>query len=130
MKTAKKLGIWMDYSTAHIMEFSEKPFEVKTIESRFTQQEKEKTVAKGESHLHHKEQHLQSEYFKEIAQVILNYDKVLLFGPTNAKSELFNILSKDHRFEKLKIHVEETDKMDAHEKQAFINGHFSSPLYR
>ena len=67
MKTKKKLGIWMDHSAAHLIEFSESSFEVETIESKFTHQEKEKSLAKGESHLHHKEQQFLSEFFKKIA---------------------------------------------------------------
>ena len=93
MKSNKKIGIWMDHSSAHLIEFSETPFEVETIESKFTHQEKEKSLAKGESHLHQKEKQFLSDYYKKIAKVILNYDKVILFGPTNAKTELFNYLS-------------------------------------
>ncbi len=33
MKTTKKLGIWMDHSMAHLMEFTSKHFEIETIES-------------------------------------------------------------------------------------------------
>jgi stalled ribosome rescue protein Dom34 len=130
MKSIKKLGIWMDHSTAYLIEFSENPFEIETIESKFTHEEKVKSLAKGESFMHHKEQQLLSDYFKKIAKVILNYDKVLLFGPTNAKAELYNLLSEDNRFEKIKICIKETDKMDAHQRQNFINEHFSSPLYK
>jgi hypothetical protein len=129
MKSIKKLGVWMDHSTAHLMEFSETPFEIETIESKFTHEEKEKSLTKGESFMHHKKQQLLSEYFKKISKVILNYDKVLLFGPTNAKSELFNLLSEDNRFVKIKMCIKETDKMNAHQRQNFINEHFSSPLY-
>jgi len=129
MKTTKKLGIWMDHSTAHLMESSETPLEIETIESKFTHDEKVKSLVKGESHMHHKEQQLLADYFKKIEKVILNYDKVLLFGPTSAKTELFNILSEDNRFAKIKIYVKETDKMNAHQRQNFINEHFSSPLY-
>jgi stalled ribosome rescue protein Dom34 len=130
MKEIKKLGIWMDHSTAHLIEFSENPFEIITIESKFTHEEKEKSLAKGESFMHHKEQQLLSNYFKKIAKIILNYDKVLLFGPTNAKAELFNLLSEDNRFEKIKMCIKETDKMNAYQRQNFITEHFSSPLYK
>jgi stalled ribosome rescue protein Dom34 len=130
MKSIKKLGIWMDHSTAHLIEFSENPFEIETIESKFTHEEKEKSLAKGESFMHHKEQQLLSDYFKKIAKVMLNYNKVLLFGPTNAKAELFNLLSEDNRFKKIKVCIKETDKMNAHQRQNFINEHFSSPLYK
>ncbi len=130
MKSIKRLGIWMDYSNAHLMEFSENPSEIETIESNFTHEEKEKKLAKGESFMHHKEQQMHAVYFKKIAEEILKYDKVLLFGPTNAKLELFNLISKDNRFVKIKIHIEEADKMNASQRQSFINKHFSSPLYK
>ena len=130
MKKNKKIGIWMDHSSAHLIEFSETPFEVETIESKFTHEEKEKSLAKGESHLHHKEQQFLLDYFKKIAKVILNYDKVVLFGPTNAKTEFFNYLSEDHRFVKIKIYIKETDKMNSFQRQNFINDYFSSPLYK
>ena len=128
MKSIKKLGIWMDHSTAHLMEFSENPFQIETIESKLTYEEKEKSLAKGESFMHHKEQQSRSDYFKKIAKVILNYNKVLLFGPTSAKSELFNLLREDNRFVNIKICIQDTDKMNAHQRQSFINEHFSSPL--
>jgi stalled ribosome rescue protein Dom34 len=130
MKNSKKIGIWMDHLVAHVIEFSENSFEIETIESKFTHQEKEKSLAKGESHLHHKEQQFLSDYFKRIAKVILNYDKVILFGPTNAKTEFFNYLSEDNRFVKIKVYIKETDKMNAFQRQNFINDYFSNPLYK
>jgi len=38
--------------------------------------------------MHNKRQQLHEVYYKEIADVILKYNNVLLFGPTNAKTEL------------------------------------------
>lgn len=129
MKVAKRIGVWMDHSVAHFMEFSETPKEIETIESNFSPEEKEKVISKGESHLHNKEQQMQREFYKKIGAVILNYDKVLLFGPTDAKTELFNHLREDHRFANIRINVKDSDKMSLHQRQAFINEHFSSPLY-
>ena len=62
MATAKNLGIWMDHSTAHLMEFTTDPIETKTIDSSFTHQEKEQALGRSENLLHNKEQHQQSEY--------------------------------------------------------------------
>jgi stalled ribosome rescue protein Dom34 len=42
--------------------------------------------------MHQKEQHEQSDYYKKIGEAIKNYQEVLLFGPTNAKTELLNLL--------------------------------------
>jgi hypothetical protein len=128
MKIAKRVGIWMNHSMANVIEFSDSKSEVKTIESKFTHEEKEKSLAKGESHMHNKEQRFLSDFYKEIERTILNYDKVLLFGPTSAKTELFNLLSEDNRFEKIKIQIKETDKMTPNQQQEFVRDHFMKAI--
>lgn len=126
MEPAKKIGIWMDYHTAHVMEFSERPKEIDTIVSKLSGNVK----AKGENYLHSKERHLRADYFKKIANVILKYDKALLFGPTYAKTELLNIVSADPRFFQIKVHLKETGKMTLIQRNEFIYEFFSSPLLR
>ena len=96
MTTINKLGIWMDHSIAHLIEFSTDTFESKSIESAFTNQMKEDSLAKSEHIMHNKEQDKQQEFYKNIGDVIKDYEEVLLFGPTDAKKELFNILKADH----------------------------------
>ena len=124
--TKRKIGIWMDHSIAHLMEFSNNPFEVKTIESNFTHQEKMNSLQKGELHMHNKEQQEQAKYYKKLVDVIKKYKQVILFGPTNAKEELFNVLSTDKRFEDVKIQVKQTDKMTPNEQDAFVKDFFSN----
>ena len=46
--------------------------------------------------MHNKEQQQQTAYFKQLADVIKNYDAVVLFGPTDAKAQLYNILKADN----------------------------------
>jgi len=125
MTTTKKLGIWMDHSSAHLMEFTTDPIETKTFESKFTHQEKEESLGKSENLMHNKEQHEQSEYYKKLGETIKNYDEVILFGPTDAKVELFNVLKGDHRFAKIKIEIKQTDKMTENQEHAFVREHFS-----
>ena len=84
MTTAKKAGIWIDHSSAHIMELSADAIETKIITSKFSLQEKEISLDKGEGQMHSKEQHWQSEYYKKLGEAIRNYDDVILFGPTDA----------------------------------------------
>jgi hypothetical protein len=50
---------------------------------------------------------------------------VLLFGPTNAKKELYNLLKEDSHYSGIKIKIMETDKMNPKQKQAFVIQHFS-----
>ena len=96
MIKAKYLGIWMDHSTANLMDFSTNPMETKVIKSNFTHEEKELSMTKGENRMHNKEQQFQGGFYKELGEYILHYEEVLLFGPTDAKVELLNILKADH----------------------------------
>jgi len=125
MTTAKKLGIWIDHSSAHLMEYKSDPIETKIIVSKFTREDKEQGLAKSEKMMHTKEQHLQSEYYKELAEEIVNYKDVILFGPTDAKVELFNFLKADHRFVKINIEIKQADKMTENQQHAFVREHFS-----
>lgn len=125
MAAAKNIGIWMDHSNAHVMEFTADPIETKTIESAFTHQAKEQTLNRSEHVMHNKEQHQQAEYYKKLGEVIKNYEGVILFGPTNAKVELFNLLKADHLFSKIKIEMKDTDKMSENQQHAFVKEYFS-----
>src|SRR4051812_35136647 len=120
MTTAKNIGIWMDHSSAHLMEFTTDPIETTTIESKFTPIAKEQGIQKSENLMHNKEQHMQSEYYKKLGEVIKKYEGVVLFGPTTAKAELLNILKADHHFDNIKIEVKQTDKMTASQQHAFV----------
>jgi stalled ribosome rescue protein Dom34 len=125
MTTAKNLGIWMDHSNAHLMEFTTDPITTTIISSRFTHREKEHSIGKSEDGMHQKEQHEQSDYYKKIGEAIKNYQEVLLFGPTNAKTELLNLLKADHHFEKIKLETKDADKMTQNEQHAFVRDYFS-----
>ncbi len=124
MITTKKLGIWMDHASAHLMEYND---DIKTdvIVSESTHAEKEKTLQKGESMMHNKNQQQLAEYYKSIGEAVKNYDDVLIFGPTNARVELLNILKADMHFDKIKIESMPADKMTENQEHAFVRDYFS-----
>lgn len=124
MTVAKKLGIWMNHSSAHLMELTSDSINTTIIESKFTQQVKGDVFSKGESHMHNKEQREQSEYYKQLGEAIKNYQSVILFGPTDAKTELLNVLKEDHHFDKIKIEIKQADKMTENQEHAFVKDHF------
>ena len=124
----KKIGIWMDNASAHVINVLDITSTKNIIESKFTHQEREHSLNKSENLMHNKEQHQQSDYYKKIGETILKYDHVVLFGPTHAKSELFNELKKNHLFDKIKIQVEQTDKMTDAEMKFFTQNYFSHCL--
>lgn len=128
MTIKKNLGIWMDHSTARLMEPANDEMVAKTIESTFTHESKGESLSKSEHVMHNKEQHQQAEYYKKLGESIRNYNSVLLFGPTTAKDELHNLLKADHNFEKIKIDVKQSDKMSDNQQQAFVNEHFANAI--
>lgn len=126
METKKKLGIWMDHSIAYLMEFTTSAFEIKTIESEFHKQKKIQTSSKSDSLMHNKEQQKLTSYYKKISDIIKDYKKVILFGPSNAKVELFDFLSEDERFIKIKFEIKNTDEMTKEQKNSFVMDMFFS----
>jgi stalled ribosome rescue protein Dom34 len=126
METKKKLGIWMDHSIAYLMEFSTGAFEIKTIESEFKEQKKIQKSSKSDTLIHNKEHQKIFSYYKKISDIIKDYKKVILFGPSNAKMELFDFLSEDERFIKIKFEIKNTDKMTKTQKNSFVMDMFFS----
>jgi stalled ribosome rescue protein Dom34 len=124
MKTLKKIGIWMDHSMAHITEFDSEIKETKIITSDFSFQDKVETLQRSESEMHNKEQQKRSTYYEDLAQIIKNFDEVILFGPTDAKVELYNMLKDNHQFDAIKIEVKKTDKMSDKEQRNFVDDYF------
>jgi stalled ribosome rescue protein Dom34 len=124
MKASKKIGIWMDHHNAHLIEFSTEVKETKIMTSDFTFQDKEETLQRSESEMHNKEQHKQTTFYKNLAAVIKDYNEVLLFGPTDAKVELFNFLKENHKYDNIKIEVKNTDKMSDVDQHQFVRDYF------
>ena len=124
MKTIKQLGIWMDHSMAHLIEIGN---EATTTNNVIAQEgEQDDPLNKlDESMIQNKEQNQLSAFFKKLVEVIKKYDEVLLFGPTNAKAELFNELKNDLHFDQIKIEMKTTDQMTENQMQAFVKEFFS-----
>ena len=125
METKNNLGIWMDHSMAHLIDLNlKKP--MRTINSKLTFRTKLEALSRSEDILHNKEQQMNEEYYKKIAEAILNYNHVLLFGPTNAKTELHNYLNEDLHFKDIQIDIEPADKMTNNQQEAFVKKHFEN----
>jgi hypothetical protein len=125
MKSVKKIGIWMDHSIAHLMEVTNDTMVTNTMESPPAFPEQIQNLRMDESLMHNKEQNQNKDFFNNLCDVIKDYDEVLLFGPTDAKKELFNLLMNDHHFEKIKIKVKPADKMTKNQEEAFVKEYFN-----
>lgn len=128
MKIEKKIGVYLDHAQAHFVNYHDDSENLETIDSDFSHFEKEKMLSKTESGMHNKEQQELGTFFKKIAKVILDYDNVLLFGPTDAKLELFNYLRLEHKYDKIKMEVRNADKLNESQAIEFVKNHFDRLL--
>jgi len=125
MKIIKRLGIWMDHSNAFLMELKNDTILTNCVVSELSDHESEFNFYKGEKLIHKKQQHLQLSYYKKLGDIIKKYQEVVLFGPTDAKNELINLLKTDHLFEDIKIEVINSDKMTEDQMQTFVREYFN-----
>ena len=124
MTDKKYLGIWMDHSVAHFVEYTKHSTPIDNEDVTLTQEEK--NTGGSENTIQNKENQKQGEFYKKLADEIKNYDEVLLFGPTNAKAELHNILKEDHHFDNIKISAESADHLSHNQQVAFVKAHFEN----
>jgi hypothetical protein len=126
MTANKSLGVWMDHSRANLIEFHGDVLASRTIESKFTPEVMQTALLRSEHSMHQKEQRMDAAYYQRICDAIANFENVLLFGPTEAKQELFNYLRADKRFDGINVSVVHADKMTEQQQHAFVKDHFSS----
>ncbi|MBN1821911.1 MAG: hypothetical protein JW833_14410 [Prolixibacteraceae bacterium] len=125
MKSVTQLGIWMDHSIAYTMELLNDTIISNKLESTPAFPDQVENLRLDESLMHNKKQNQYADFYKKLSYIINDYDEVLLFGPTDAKSELFKLLKENHRFEKVKITVQSADMMSNNQQQAFVKDFFT-----
>ena len=124
MKAPRRIGVWLDHSLARLIEYNTEDYKANTIASDIKRLDNQEGVQHSENLLHHKEnQHLQA-FYKEIIAKLQHYDEIVLFGPTNAKTELYNLIRSEHKYDHLKIDTKPADKMSPAEEHAFVTDHF------
>ena len=70
MKTNNNLGIWMDHSTANLIDINSKN-ECHSIVSKFTSETKEEALNRSESLMHNKRQQMHEKFYDKIGSQIL-----------------------------------------------------------
>ncbi|HRB71858.1 MAG TPA: hypothetical protein PK776_08410 [Flavobacterium sp.] len=127
MKTTKNLGIWMDHSEAYLLKFDTNSGNTRIISfpTASPHPEKQHLLKKREKRVHNIEQQKTLSYYKKLGATIIHYQNVILFGATDAKTELFHFLRSDHHFDAIKIDIQDTDKMTENQREAFVKDYFS-----
>lgn len=123
----RKIGIWMDHTQAHLIEYDDPIITTENvvITTRF-KNDGNKNTDQNERMIHNREQQDQAKYYKKLSDKIIEYDMVLLFGPTDAKAELLHLIQADHHFDKIKFEVRSTDKMTENQENAYVKDYFST----
>jgi hypothetical protein len=95
MKTQKNLGIWMDHSTANVIDINSKKHSHE-ITSKFTFDTKEEALNRSEKLMHNKRQQMHEAYY----------------------------LNSDSHFKDIKIELASADKMTENQQDAFVKNYF------
>ena len=123
MKPKKLIGVCMDHTSAYVIEPVGNEFITNVITSDFNHRERS-SISKNENLMHNKEQNHQLSYYKKITEAISRFDEILLFGATEAKNELLNLLRSNRDFEFKKVKTIDTDKMTENQQKAFVKNYF------
>ncbi len=135
------IAVWMDHHQAHLIYSKGKDeFAIESIVSAHDTHPRidgeEATGAtfgknresNNEYRKHNIDHNQLQEYYKVLQKVLLKYDEILLFGPTTAKEEFFNILFADKSFSGKRISMEAADKMTENQMIAYVKEYFEGVL--
>jgi stalled ribosome rescue protein Dom34 len=130
-----KIGIWMDHYIAHCI-IAEKGI-VATIKNQHESHPRyegegsnETQVARlrfgnNEYQTNQIERNDLKSYFESVADFVKDYQHILVFGPTTAKKEFFNVVMDDSRFDGKTLHLENSDKLTDNQMVAFVREFYS-----
>ncbi len=103
-KNVTRIGLWLDHSVAHFIDFNKGRVVIESIESSIeshvhTKSEKGNVTKlskirsnNNEKVKYDRHQNQSRDYYKVISKMIKPYDWVYIFGPTTAKNELINYI--------------------------------------
>jgi stalled ribosome rescue protein Dom34 len=123
MKVDTKLGIWMDHSEAHLVEFSIDKKDIRIIQRDHSEGAPDPQKHSEKQH-NNKKRNYQEAFYKKIWTVAHDYKEVLLFGPTDAKTEFFNQIRGNHANDSVKVSLRSMGKMNHDEMHDFVYRYF------
>ena len=114
----------MDRTNAHLIECSDEIKITELISLDFDHQDKNEKLQRRENEMHNKQQQKQNTYYKKLAAIIKDFTQLVLLGPANAKSELFNFLRQNYLIDGIRIEVINADKMSDNKQHEFVREYF------
>jgi hypothetical protein len=139
-KSIKKIGLWLDHVDAHFIELEDGQEIFETINSG----KESLNRIKGESgngikmgnfrstnnehQVQMRENEILSDYYKNIAKRLEDFDEIFIFGASTAKDELTNLLRKNKHFDDKLIHTESSDHITKNQMIARVRSFFKLEL--
>ncbi|MFN3969657.1 hypothetical protein [Flavobacterium sp.] len=120
----KKLGIYMEQSSARLIEFTIDILKTKSDLTYFDFFDEKHPKERNLNQIEYQEAYLQNHFFNKLSEYILYYNEVLLFGKSNTTYKLFDLMAYDNRFYKINITIKQTDTMTFNEQNNFVSDYF------
>jgi hypothetical protein len=139
-KPIKKIGLWLDHVNAHFIEIEDGQELFETIHSGKESLiringESENGIKMGnyrstnnEHQIQMRENEILSDYYKNIAKRLQNFDEIFIFGASTAKDELYNLLRTNKQFDGKLIQVESSDHITKNQMIARVRAFFKMEL--
>jgi len=136
-KLEKKVGVWLDHTQAHFIDFSkgsavvETAYSHKETQVRFSGEHGtgiemgNNRSTNNEHHQHNREQKHMHEYYNMLTDRLKYYDDIFIFGSTTAKDELYNKLKGDKQFDEKSIVVQPADHLSENQMLATAKKYFN-----
>jgi stalled ribosome rescue protein Dom34 len=129
MENKRRMGVWMDYESAYLIELMPLRVDAIVLKSKTSNPAKKRKSTVNADSERKKQEELLLIFNKKIANEISKYGHVVLFGPTEAKTDLMEFLKTEHTFKDIKIETEETEKMNDNQKHAFVKNYFTQKIF-
>jgi len=115
----QNIGVWMDHRHAIFITSANGDF---AIHNKITADEYHGD--KGEHAAMNAEKADSRKYHKNIAQQLMNYDDIFIFGPGKSQEELRNFLHEDQHFKNKRIALDSSEHITDHQMVAKVRDHF------
>lgn len=132
-----QVAVWLDHASAEIIEYHNgESVLLETIESPYDRKPRiegegsdvtrfgRTYSSNNEDRKHNRLQNELNSYFTDLENRVKDYKEILLFGPTNAKDQLYNRLMENKIFSAKTLAVESVDTLTENQKMAFARDFF------
>lgn len=137
IKKKSQIGIWLDHAEAHFLHPAAPIETEETIESEYNSRERNAgegadgiqlggyRSTNNEHHKHQREQNALHQYYKDLQHKLIDYDEIFIFGPGQARSELYNLMKENQHFAGKQIQTATSDHLTEAQMKDKVNSHFA-----